>query len=68
MVYTVIDRQNVLDRMLMYAYWKNRRDELIMKGLAAGIPIWQIAREMQINRSVIYRVKRASEVTRKVVK
>jgi Homeodomain-like domain len=55
--------KKILVSMNVYRLWRLRRDELIKAGLVAGLPIWQIATQMGINRSVVYRVKKKEETT-----
>lgn len=43
--------------MRSYAEWKNKRDAIILEGLAAGMPVWRIADEMNIDRKTIFAVR-----------
>lgn len=43
--------------MRAYAAVKAMRDDLILQGLAAGMPVWRIADEMDIDRKTIFTVR-----------
>lgn len=40
-----------------FAWWKNRRDELIRRALAAGMPVERLAAAMDVSESAIRRVR-----------
>ena len=49
--------------MREHAYWKGRRDELVLEGLSRGMSARKIAVEMGIDRRTVYDIKKRLGIT-----
>jgi hypothetical protein len=53
---TLRDFQQLERELMEFAYWKDRRDELIQKALAAGMAVERVSAVMGVSSSTIRRV------------
>ena len=53
----------LLGKMREHAYWKGRRDELVLEGLSRGMSARKIAVEMGIDRRTVYDINKRLGIT-----
>lgn len=49
--------EQIEEDMREYAYWKGRRDDLVKRGLAAGMSIERISAVMDMAQSAVRRIR-----------
>lgn len=55
---SVREDQELFKEMREHAYWKNRRNDLVLEGFKRGMSVHKIAEEMDLNPATVRGIKK----------